>query len=64
MSLEKAKVTSIVMSVIYILFGIFMALMSAESINVLCIVLGVLIALNGLIKLIAYFLTLSFYIVF
>lgn len=55
MSLEKAKVTSIVMSVIYILFGIFMALMPAESINVLCIVLGVLIALNGLIKLIEYF---------
>ncbi len=43
------------MSVIYILFGIFMALMPAESINVLCIVLGVLIALNGVVKLIEYF---------
>ena len=29
--------------------------MPAESINVLCIVLGVLITLNGLIKLIEYF---------
>ena len=52
MSLEKAKVTSIVMSVIYSLFGILMALMPHESVNVLCIVLGVLIALNGVVKLI------------
>ncbi len=53
-SLKKAKISSVLMALVYTAFGILMIFMPEKSVNALCIALGVLTAFNGLLKIFYY----------